>query len=246
MEFNDLLGDIHLMTWEEGHLYIPDNSIDLIYSDLPYNQTKNNWDQPIDLEKLWKDYKRIMKPNAAIILHCQGAFTSMLMQSNIKMWKYNLIWKKGNRISGHLNANIMPLRNHEDIAIFYSKLPTYNPQFTEGIPLHSMGHSYKTKPITNNNYGHVNTPNNSRAGTTQKYPISILDFPKPHPAIHPTQKPVELAEWLIATYSNPGDIVLDSTGGIGTSVKAAKNLKRIPISFEKTEKFYNLAKNFIN
>lgn len=271
MEFETLLNNIHLMDCLDGHKFIPDNSVDLIYSDLPYNQTKNIWDELVPLDQLWADYKRIIKPNGAIVLHAQGAFTSMLMQSNKKMWRYNLVWKKGERISGHLNAKRMPLRNHEDvavfydpecedweewenedniehedIAVFYKRLPTYNPQFTEGIPLHSMGHAYKTAQRTNNNYGKFKPGKDNRAGTTQKYPKSVLNFERPHPPIHPTQKPVPLAEWIISTYSNPGDIVLDSTGGIGTSVKAARNLKRIPISFEKTEKFYTLAQKFIN
>jgi len=246
MVFEDLFNNIHLMKWEDGHQLIPDNSIDLVYSDLPYNQTRNVWDKLVDLDLLWADYKRIMKPNAAIVLHCQGGFTSMLMQSNKKMWRYNLIWKKGNRITGHLNANIQPLRNHEDIAVFYKKQPTYNPQFTEGMPLHSKGTAYKTGHMTNNNYGKYKPVSDDRAGSTKKYPISILDFPRPHPPIHPTQKPIELAEWIISTYSNPGDIVLDSTGGIGTSVKAALKLNRIPISFEKMPEFYNKAQKFIN
>jgi len=246
MKFEELFNKIHLMKYEDGHQLIPDNSIDLIYSDLPYNQTKNVWDVLIDLDLLWSDYIRIMKPNAAIILHCQGAFTSMLMQSNKKMWRYNLIWKKGNRITGHLNSKVQPLRNHEDIAVFYKKKPTYNPQFTEGIPLHSMGKSYKTRKMVNNNYGEYKPGKNDRVGSTQKYPKSILDFPKPHPPIHPTQKPVALAEWIISTYSNPGDIVLDSTGGVGTTVKAALKLNRIPISFEKTEEYYYKAQKFIN
>ena len=230
-----LLNNIHFINCLEGHKKIPNGSIDLIYSDLPYNQTKNTWVELINLNQLWEDYKRMIKPNGAIVLHCQGAFTSMLMTSSTVKWRYNLIWKKGDRTSGHLNSNRMPMRNHEDIAVFYKALPTYNPQFTEGQPLHSKGHSYLKKEHINNNYGKYEVTDDSRAGSTQKYPISILNFDRPHPPIHPTQKPILLAEWVIKTYSNSGDIVLDSTVGVGTSAIACRNTDRNFIAFENDE-----------
>lgn len=169
----------------------------MILTDLPYSVTKNTWDSEIPLELLWEQYFRVTKENAAIVLFGQDKFSAKLMLSQEKYHRYNLIWKKGNRSSGFLNVKRMPLRNHEDILVFYRKLPVYNPQFTEGIPLHSMGKKF-LDPSTqkNNNYGKFikGAKENLRVGSTQKYPISILDFPRPHPPIHPTQKPVELLE----------------------------------------------------
>ena len=245
MKNTDLLNNVHFMDCLDGHKLIPNSSVDLIYSDLPYNQTKNHWDELINLEKLWNDYKRIIKPNGAIVLHCQGAFTAMLMVSTSVKWRYNLIWKKGERVSGHLNAKKMPMRNHEDVAVFYKTLPTYNPQFTEGPPLHSKGKAYLEKEHTNNNYGEYHMTDDSRAGSTEKYPKSVLNFDRPHPPIHPTQKPIPLAEWVIKTYSNKNNIVLDSTVGIGTSVVACKNTNRQFIAFENDPKIYYDCLDFI-
>lgn len=245
MNFPKLINNIHFIDCLVGHKYIPDESIDLIYSDLPYNQTKNHWDELIDLNQLWIDYKRIIKPRGVIVLHCQGAFTAMLMTKTSVRWRYNLIWKKGERVSDFLNANRRPLRNHEDIAVFYKKQPIYNPQFTEGKPLHSKGKAYINKEHVNRNYGDFDMMDDSRAGSTKKYPKSVLNFERPHPPIHPTQKPIPLAEWVIKTYTNPNAIILDSTIGIGTSMKAAINLKRKYIGFEDDDYFFNLAKKFI-
>lgn len=160
-----------------GHKEIPDKSIDMIYTDLPYNQTRNKWDSLIDVEELWGDYNRIIKDNGVIILNGQGMFTAMMMISNKSMWRYNLVWKKGNRTTGFLNSKKMPLRNHEDLIVFYKNLPTYNPQFDIGKPLHSKGKLYKIKKGKNNNYGYYDTTiEESRAGTTQKYPKSLSIF----------------------------------------------------------------------
>lgn len=224
---------------------IDDKSIDLILADLPYGVTKNKWDSVLDLTKLWEQYNRIIKDNGAIILFGQGLFAAKLMLSNEKMYRYDIIWKKGERVSGFLNAKKTPLRNHEQILIFYKKLPTYNPQFTEGIPLHGKGHSYLIKDAVNNNYGDFKQLEDKRKGTTRKYPKSVLNFEKPHPAKHPTQKPVSLCEWLIKTFSNEGELVLDNVAGIGTTGKAARNTKRNFILIEKTEKYYNMATDFL-
>jgi len=233
---------LHNIDCFEGHKLIEDKSIDLIYTDLPYGQTHNKWDCDIDLEQLWKDYKRILKPKGIIVLHGQGMFTANLMKSNEKWWRYNLVWKKGERTSGFLNSKRMPLRNHEDILIFYNKPGTYNPQFTKGQPLHGKGTKYKTKEGTNNNYGFYDgTKEDVRKGSTEKYPKSILNFDRPHPPIHPTQKPIELAEWIIKTYSNENDIILDSTSGSGTIPIACNNLKRNWIAFESDKKYFELA-----
>lgn len=222
---------------------IDDKSIDLILADLPFNQTKNKWDILIPFEDLWMNYNRIIKDNGAILLFAQGIFSAQLIMSNPKMYRYDLIYKKGERVSGFLNANRQPLRNHEQILCFYKKQPTYNPIFNEGMPLHGKGTKYKNKINTNNNYGDYDSQkDDDRKGSTKKYPKSVLNFEKPHPAKHPTEKPVSLCEYLIKTYSNEGEIVLDNTMGIGTTCVAAKNTNRYYIGIEKDDNYFNIAK----
>lgn len=183
---------------------IPNKSVDCIITDLPYQQTsRNKWDVIIPFEPLWEQYKRITKDNAAIILFANGMFTAELMMSNKRMWRYNLIWKK-TQPTGFLNAKKMPLRCHEDICIFYKKLPTYNPQKTTG---------------------HVRKVSKS--------------------ALHPTQKPLLLLEELVKTYTNEGDLVLDSCMGSGTTGLACKNLNRNFIGIEKEKKYFEIAKERI-
>lgn len=203
---------------------------------------KNKWDSIISFDRLWAEYNRIAKKNAAIVLFGQDKFTAKLMLSNERNHRYNLIWKKGERTSGFLNSKRMPLRNHEDICVFYKKLPAYNPQFTEGKPLHGKGHSYLNKENANNNYGEFEQLEDSRKGSTQKYPKSILNFDRPHPPIHPTQKPVELCEYLIKTYTNEDDLVLDNTMGVGTTCIAAQNMGRRYIGIEKEQKYFEIAR----
>lgn len=222
---------------------IPSESIDMVLCDLPYGKTKNRWDSEIDLEKLWIEYNRITKENSAIVLFGQDKFSAKLMMSNEKNHRYNLIWDKGNRGSGFLNAKKMPLRNHEDILVFYRKLPTYNPQFSEGDPLHGMGSKFKDVKSINNNYGKFDSsrnPSSLREGDTRKFPKSILRFDRPHPPIHPTQKSLELCEYLIKTYSNGGDLVLDNCAGSGTTGVSAKNTGRNYILIEKDPEYYQL------
>lgn len=221
-------------------------SIDMILCDLPYGYGKNKWDSPLPLDELWKEFKRIIKDRGAIILFGQDKFSAKLMLSNEKMHRYNLIWKKGNRVSGFLNSKKMPMRNHEDLLVFYKKLPIYNPIMTLGSPLHSRGKKYLEKNGVNNNYGYYDTTMpETRAGSRLKYPKSILDFEKPHPAIHPTQKSLELCEYLIKTYTNEDDLVLDPTMGVGTTCIAAKNTKRKYIGIEIDEEYFNIANELI-
>jgi site-specific DNA-methyltransferase (adenine-specific) len=222
---------------------IPDGSIDMILCDLPYGVTKNNWDSIIDLEELWKQYLRITKETSPIILFGQDKFSARLLLSNEKIHRYNLIWDKGNRGSGFLNAKKMPLRNHEDILVFYRKLPSYNPQFGEGEPLHGMGTKYKDGKLGNSNYGKFDShknPSAERKGDTKKYPKSILRFDRPHPPIHPTQKSLELCEYLIKTYSNRGDIILDNCAGSGTTGLATKNTNRNYIMIENNLEYFEI------
>lgn len=222
---------------------IPDKSIDLILCDLPYGKTQHPEDIPLDNGLLWEQYKRIIKDNGAILLFCQGKFFIDLVNSNPKWFRYDLVWDK-QLITGHLNANRMPLRRHEQIAVFYKKLPTYNPQFTEGKPLHSKGKVYLTKELTNNNYGKNHATEDSRAGSTEKYPTSIISIQKTHPSKtkHRTEKPVELLEWLIKTYSNEGDTVLDNCMGGGGCGEACANTNRNFIGIEKNPEIFEQAK----
>ena len=221
---------------------VPDKSIDLILCDLPYGTTRNSWDEVIPFDKLWAQYNRIIKDNGAILLFAQGKFYVNLVSSNMKMFRYDLVWDK-ELISGFLNAKRMPLRRHEQVAVFYKHLPTYNPQFTQGKPLHSKGTAYQTKELTNNNYGDFKATDDDRAGSTEKYPTSIIKFQKPHPSVcvHPTQKPIELLEYLIKTYTNEGDTVLDNCMGSGSTGVACKNLNREFIGMELDEKYFKVA-----
>ncbi len=238
---------------------VKDSSVDMVLADFPYGVTKNKWDSVLPLDTIWKIFSRKVKKNGAIVLFGQDKFSARLMLSNEKEHRYNLVWKKGERTSGFLNANRMPLRNHEDILVFYKKLPTFNPQFTTGKALHGKGFSYLTEETTNNNYGEFNQLEDYRKGSTQKYPKSLLEFDysdeeltmllyhstlnfdRPHPPIHPTQKPVLLLEWLIKSYTNENDLVLDNTMGVGSTCRAAKNIGRRYIGIEKEKKYYDIA-----
>jgi len=214
--------------------------IDMVLADLPYGTTKNKWDTIIPFDDLWACYNSLAKQNAAIVLFGQDKFSARLMLSNEKDHRYNLIWRKTNQPSGFLNANRMPLRNHEDILVFYRALPTYNPQFWEGDkPSHSRGSKNKHEGMRC--YGKVRESRDPDPKSTRKYPRSVLDFAKPHPAIHPTQKPVELSEWLIKTYTNPGEIVLDNVMGSGTTGIACLTTGRKFIGIEKDPEIFALA-----
>lgn len=206
---------------------IPDGSIDMILADLPYGTTQNKKDVQIPFSPLWNQYKRIIKNNGAIVLFAHGLFYIDLVNSNRKMFRYDLIWDK-KLVSGFLNSNRMQLRVHESIAVFYKKLPIYNPQFTTGKPLHSKGKSYRNKSHKNQNYGSFDITDDTRAGSTNKYPKSILSFAKPHPSIslHRTEKSIELCRNLIRTYTNKDELVLDNVAGSGTTAIACIKEKR--------------------
>jgi site-specific DNA-methyltransferase (adenine-specific) len=221
---------------------IPDKSIDMILADLPFGVTNNKKDIVIPFELLWKEYERIIKDNGAIALYAQGIFYVDLVNSNRKLFRYDLVWNKI-LTSGFLNANRQPMRIHEQIGIFYKKQPVYNPQYFTGEPLHSKGVKYKEKIAKNRNYGKFDNTDDYRKGKTDKYPTSIVSFQKPHPskAIHPTQKSIECDEWLIRTFTNEGEIVLDNTMGVGTTCIACKNTNRYYIGIEKEEKWFNIA-----
>ena len=223
---------------------ISDKSIDMVLCDLPYGQTqRNRWDIIIPFEPMWEQYERVIKDNGVIALFANGMFTAELMLSNKAMWKYNLVWDKV-LPSGFLNAKKMPMRSHEDICVFYKKLPIYNPQMTQGKKCHSRGNAIgKSQEVfsRNTNYGSFNAV---QTEGDLKYPKSIITYQKPHPSttVHPTQKPVELLEWLIKTYTNEGDTVLDNCMGSGSTGVACINTNRNFIGLELDETYFNIAR----
>ena len=216
---------------------IPDGSVDMILADPPYAKTQNHWDSIIPLEPMWEQLRRIIKPNGAIVLFGQNSFTFKLGLSNEKMFRYTLIWEK-TKAGGFLNANRMPLQAHEDILVFYKKLPTYNPQFDIGKP-------YTKKAITNgdgSNYGKFNRVGTVSVNDGKRHPRSVLTVSNDnHGSLHSTQKPVALMEYLIRTYTNEGETVLDFTMGSGTTGVAAMNTGRKFIGIEMDNGYYDVA-----
>ena len=221
---------------------IPTASVDMILCDLPYERTRNKWDTALPMEKLWEQYKRIIKESGAILLFADGLFMARLMLAEPKLWRYNIVWDKILK-GGFLNANKMPLRQHEEICVFYKKTPTYNPQKTEG----KKNHSKKTTG-TDNCYGKYNIVDNSEKLGNMKHPTSIVSFQKDHPsvAVHPTQKPVRLLEYLVRTYTNEGETVLDNCMGSGGTGVACLNTGRCFIGIEKDPHYFHIAKERID
>ena len=218
---------------------IKDKSVSLIVCDLPYGVTQNKEDKVINLQDLWFEYKRIIKEDGVIVLTSQFPFTIDLINSNRKMFKYDLIWDKI-LSSGFLNANKMPLRSHEHILVFYNKLGTYNPQKTIGKKNHSKG---KEKQNANNNYGEFGFQDNKELLGNLKHPKSIIVIQKTHPskALHRTEKPVELSDWLIKTYSKARDLVLDNCIGSGWTAVSCKKNNRDFIGIEINKEFVNIS-----
>jgi site-specific DNA-methyltransferase (adenine-specific) len=220
---------------------IPDKSIDMILCDLPYGTTMNKWDSVIDFDELWTAYKRIIKNNGAIVLFGQGLFTAELACSNKEMFRYRLVWEK-TKAGGFLNARRMPLQAHEDISVFYKKLPTYNPQMEAGKP-------YVKRAVTNGDggcYGKFDRVGQTNINNGTRFPRSVLRFSNDnHNSIHKTQKPVQLLEYLIRTYTNEGETVLDNCMGSGSTGVACVNLNRNFIGIELDEGYFNIAKKRI-
>lgn len=215
--------------------HIPDNSVDMVLSDLPYGTTRNGWDRTIRLDKLWEQLRRICKDNAAIVLFAQAPFDKELALSNPKEFRYEWVWVKPQG-TGHLNAKKMPLKRHELILVFYRKPPKYRPQFTIGKPYvcrSGRGSKNYDRQIS------VQTVNDG-----YRYPTSVLQF-NTEKGYHPTQKPVALCEYLIKTYSDEGDLVLDCCMGSGTTGVACVNLNRDFIGIERKETYYSIAKSRI-
>lgn len=229
---------------------IPDGSVNFILDDLPYAMTNRKseagqWDNLIPFEPMWEQFLRVTKEDAAIILFAQGMFTARLMLSQPSIYRYSLIWDKC-RSTGFLNASKMPLRRHEDILVFYRKQPTYNPQLVLCDPserTHSRGNLKNRQ--TNRVYGeYKDVPTKD---PEHKYPCSILKFPRPHATgNHPTEKSVALCRWLIRTYTNKGDTVLDATAGSGTTGVAAILEDRNCICIEKERKYFEVMQRRID
>jgi len=232
---------------------IPRQSIDCILVDLPYGVLKNTnplaqWDKEMPLDKLWKQWLRLRRnERTPIILFGQGLFTAKLIMSQPRLFKYTLVWDKINRSTGFLNANRMPLRIHEDICVFYEKLPTYKPQFTYGEKNHKRGLAGNGGGnAINRCYG--NFKQQEAVITNEKYPTSILRFHKEQleKTVHGTQKPVKLMQYLIRTYSNEGDTILDNCMGSGTTGVAAIKEHRNFIGMELNEEYFNIAQKRID
>ena len=221
---------------------VEDESIDMVLADPPFGTTQCKWDTLIDLDLMWEELKRIIKPNGVIVLMAQTPFDKVLGASNLPMLKYEWIWEK-TAATGHLNAKKMPMKAHENALVFYKKLPTYNPQVTEG---HKPTSSYTKKHDADGDcYG--KTKSVSGGGKTTRYPRSVQIFAsdKQKSSLHPTQKPVALGEYLIKTYTNEGETVLDFCMGSGTFGVSAKKLKRKFIGMEIGDEFYDIAEERI-
>lgn len=219
---------------------IENESIDLILCDLPYGVTKNKWDVVISFVKLWEQYNRIIKNNGAIILFGSQPFTTMLISSNMKHFRYNLVWEK-NKFSDFLNAKRKPMKTNEDICIFYKKQPTYNIQYWYSTPYKR----WNTQKAVDKQSNYGSHKENVAESDGKRLPTTVLKFDRVERPSHPTQKPVDLLEWLIKSYTNEGENVLDNCMGVGSTGMAAKKCNRNFIGIELDETYFNLAVEFI-
>ncbi len=229
---------------------IPSHSVDMILADPPYGTlNKSNpdaqWDKEVPLPSLWNQYKRIIKPNGVILLFGQGMFAAKLIMSNPKWFKFDFVWNKV-RKSNFLNCKRMPMRQHELVLVFYNQQPTYNPQMVySGKQNHSRGKIDKEQ--ANSCYGKYGKVEAIKSD--YKYPGTILEFQKGHSKeswLHSTAKPVNLLRWLIRTYSNEGDLILDNFAGSGSTIIAAIEEKRDWIGIELSEKYFDICQNRVN
>lgn len=219
---------------------LANGSVDFICCDLPYGTTQNKWDSLIPLDRLWQEYERVLKPNGAVALTCQMPFTITLGQSNLKWLKYEWVWNKVNRKTGHLNAKKQPLRVTESVLMFYREPPTYNPQMREGKPYKTTSRGRKSS-----NYG-AQVDKVVTINEGQHYPVNLIAIPADERGtvgrLHPTQKPVALMEYLVKTYTNPGELVLDNCVGSGTTAVACINTGRKFIGIELDPEYYAVAR----
>lgn len=212
-------------------------SIDMILCDLPYGTTQCKWDTIIPFDKLWEQYTRLIKDNGAIVLTASQPFTANLVMSNPKLFRYSLVWEKS-KSTGYLNSKKMPMRSHEDILVFYKNLPTYNPQMSEGEP-YDKGKANRPTDVYREQKGEIHVKNE----TGKRYPRSVQYFKTAESegkVYHPTQKPVLLMEWLIKTYTNEGEIVLDNCIGAGTTAIACIKSNRKYIGIDISQEYIDI------
>ena len=224
---------------------IEDKSVNLILCDLPYGSTSCSWDIIIPFEDLWKEYNRVLTDNGIVVLFSSGFFTIDLINSNRKDFKYKLIWKK-NVPTGMSSAKYRPMKYYEEICVFYKKVGTYNPQMKPRVGVGKACYNYDHYCGESNHVEYKKVKKRYDPDLVQ--PSDVLEFnvvPNRNGKVHPTQKPIELLEWLINTYSNENDLVLDNTMGSGSTGVACKNLNRNFIGIEKDEKYFEIAKQRI-
>ena len=221
---------------------IPDKSVQLILADLPYGITDCKWDSVLNLYKLWIEYKRVLTDNGCVLLHSTQPFNTTLINSNYKWFKYEYIWIK-TQASNFQLAKKMPLKKHENILVFYGKTPIYNPQMRKGESKMKRIGNEKYQDRKNDMYLSSKPSNLKAVKSDLYYPTTILEYPQvaKNKSIHPTQKSLELAKFLISTYTNENDFVLDNTMGSGTTCLGAKELNRKFIGIEKEPKYYEIA-----
>ena len=234
---------------------IPDNSIDMVLCDLPYGTSASSWDKKIPMNDLWNEYKRIIKHNRAIVLFSQQPFTSLLITSNIEMWKYNWIWEKDNG-TNFMNSHFCPLKITEDICVFGNGATSfvkngenliYNPQFSEGKPYSIISGNQKSNSavVRGGKGGRDDVGGYKTESDGKRYPKNLIKFNRDKDKLHPTQKPVSLCEYLIQTYTNEGDVVLDNCMGSGTTGIACLNTNRKFIGMELDDTYFEIAKKRI-
>ena len=234
---------------------IPDNSIDMVLCDLPYGTSASSWDKKLPMNDLWNEYKRIIKHNRAIVLFSQQPFTSLLITSNIEMWKYNWIWEKDNG-TNFMNSHFCPLKITEDICVFGNGATSfvkngenliYNPQFSEGKPYSIISGNQKSNSavVRGGKGGRDDVGGYKTESDGKRYPKNLIKFNRDKDKLHPTQKPVSLCEYLIQTYTNKGDVVLDNCMGSGTTGIACLNTNRKFIGMELDNTYFEVAKKRI-
>ena len=223
---------------------IPDGSVDLVLTDPPYGTTACKWDSVIPFEPMWEQLNRVIKPNGAICLFCSEPFSSALRMSNIKNFKYDWIWDK-QRGSNFQNARKQPMKQHENICVFYKKQPTYNPQYWYSTPYETKERKRKNEieGLRGGSAANICAATVSEDG--KRYPLSIIKMSRDGNRIHPTQKPIALLEYLIRTYTNEGETVLDFTAGSGSTGVACVNTNRRFIGIELDEGYFNIARKRI-
>jgi site-specific DNA-methyltransferase (adenine-specific) len=214
---------------------LPAQSVDLVLSDWPYGTTACAWDSVIPLDKLWPELKRVLKPRGAVVLTASQPFTTTLIMSNRAWFRYELIWDKVNRYTNYANANKMPMKRHENIVVFYARLPTFNKQYRAGQPYQSTVTSNHGKHL-----GRTGLTNRLRVNDGNHNPCSIIPIKAktPEQGLHPTQKPLALFEYLMRTYSNPDDVILDNAFGSCTTGEAAIRLQRAFIGMERDADYF--------